>query len=66
MGVKVKTNLNFKQLEKEIKKEAKTQIASEKFDIECPDCGKSVSVPAGKSICPYCKNEINLKLDFDF
>ncbi|MGC4018363.1 MAG: zinc ribbon domain-containing protein [Muricomes sp.] len=66
MGVKVKTNINFKNIEKQIMKEAKTQIASEKFDFECPECGKKISARAGKSMCPHCGKEVNLTLDFKF
>jgi Zn finger protein HypA/HybF involved in hydrogenase expression len=66
MGVKVKTNFNFKDIEKQILKEAKTQMSSEKFDFKCPDCGKKISAHAGKSICPHCGEEVNLTLDFKF
>lgn len=66
MGVKVNINIDKNKLKKQILDQAKSKISSDNFDVDCPHCGKKVSVPAGKSNCPICGNEINLKLDFKF
>ena len=30
------------------------------FEIECPHCGKAISIPVGESDCPECGGRINL------
>lgn len=50
-------------LEKEIYSNVEQQIYARSYDVECPHCHTSVSVPAGKSYCPFCQNEIDLQLN---
>lgn len=45
---------------------AKQLLRGEMFPVECPHCGKSVTIPAGESLCPECKAELKLNLVFDF
>lgn len=45
---------------------AKQSIAEGNFDIDCPHCQKSITAPAGESICPLCHNKISLDLEFNF
>jgi len=52
-----------KDLEKSVMEKAKSAALKGKYDIKCPACGKSINAPVGKSICPYCHNEIDFKLD---
>ena len=58
------------KLEKEILKQVRTDIkntySKKSFDIQCPKCNQSFSAKKGFNICPNCKNEVNLELDFDF
>ncbi len=56
----------MQDIEASVKKEAKKQLKSEAYEVECPHCGKTVKIKAGKHTCPFCKNEINLTLNFDF
>lgn len=56
----------MRDIEAAVKKEAKKQLSSEAHEVECPNCGKIIKMKAGKNTCPYCKNEINLTLNFDF
>lgn len=55
-----------KDMENAIKEKAKANIQSRNFDVSCPQCKAKVNVPAGKSLCPFCGMEINVKLQFDF
>jgi len=55
-----------KDLKKEIQDKTVEELHSRKYDVTCPSCGASVSVPTGKSRCPRCHEEIDLKLDINF
>ncbi|GAK30401.1 hypothetical protein WOSG25_021980 [Weissella oryzae SG25] len=55
-----------KQLESDVKKLAKDSLSSQLFDVTCPHCEASVSVPEGRSNCPQCGEPIKLNLDFQF
>lgn len=59
-----------RDLEKDVRNTAQEAVKKEaynrKYDISCPHCQESISVPPGKSICPNCKKEITLTLDIDF
>lgn len=44
----------------------KTEYAKSLFNMECPECKKTIQVPIGTSNCPNCGNGIELFLDFDF
>lgn len=55
-----------KDMENAIKDKAKENIKGRNFDVLCPQCKEKVSVPAGRSLCPVCGMEINVKLQFDF
>lgn len=55
-----------RDLDRDIKEQAKKSMLSQKHEIECPHCQEEVSVPTGKSLCPSCGEEINLTLNFDF
>jgi len=66
MGVKVKVDLDTKKIEKMVKEEAKKQLRNDTFEVPCPHCSNTVTVPAGESLCPICNNGINLNLNFKF
>lgn len=55
-----------KDLESHAINAAKQTAMGERYSIECPHCGKNITVPVGESICPMCKNKIELTLDFKF
>ena len=55
-----------KDMENAIKEKAKENISGRDFDVLCPQCKSKVSVPAGRSLCPVCGMEIDVKLQFDF
>jgi len=53
-------------IEKEVKKQARSAVDKIPIEIKCPHCKATIKTHAGKSICPFCKKEINLKLDKNF
>jgi len=58
---------NFqKDLEQTVLNRAKSSLSSKKINIKCPKCHNAITASAGSNICPFCKNEINLKLDIHF
>ena len=56
----------MKDLEKQVYSNAEQQLYSQNYDVECPHCHSKVSVPAGKSICPICRNTIELNLNITY
>lgn len=66
LGKSSDMNKFMRALENDIKDVARKQAASRSYDVECPHCHQSVHVPVGKSACPKCGEEIDLKLDINF
>lgn len=63
MGMKIK--INKSALDKVVKDAAIAKAMEMTYDIECPHCHAAISVSAGKSVCPACGGEIDLKFKFD-
>lgn len=43
------------------------EAASKKlYAHECPHCHRMLNIPVGKSICPFCRGEIELSLNVHF
>ena len=63
MGMKIK--INKSALNKVVKDAAMAKAMEMTFDIECPHCHATINVPAGRSVCPACGGEIDLKLKLD-
>ena len=55
-----------KDIEKEALSIAENQLMSESYEVQCPHCNVTVTVPTGLSLCPVCRNEINLTLDITY
>ncbi len=55
-----------KDLEKAIYSNVEQQIYSRHYDVECPHCHASISVTPGKNHCPFCHNEVDLKLNVSY
>ncbi len=53
-------------LQSTVMDKARQHVLTRNYDISCPHCKASVSVPVGKSVCPLCRKEINLNLDIHF
>lgn len=54
------------KIKKAVMDKARNDISSRNFSVACPHCNAQVSIPAGKSPCPICGEDINLNLDFKF
>lgn len=63
MGMKIK--INKSALDKVVKDAAVAKATEMTYDIACPHCHAAINVPVGKSVCPACGSEIDLKLKFD-
>lgn len=55
-----------KDLEKAIIGEAQNTLYGRSYNISCPHCHRQITVPAGKSVCPLCRNDIDLQLSIKF
>lgn len=63
MGMKIK--INKSALDEVVKEAAVAKATEMTYDIACPHCHAAISVSAGKSVCPACGGEIDLKFKFD-
>lgn len=61
----MKIKINKSALNKVVKDAAMAKAMEMTFDIECPHCHATINVPAGRSVCPACGGEIDLKLKLD-
>ncbi len=55
-----------KDVEKSLYADVKQQAQKDTYDIECPHCGKEVSVKPGETPCPACGETVKLELNFNF
>lgn len=60
MGIKIK--INHSTLDKVVRDAAMAKAAEMTYDIACPHCHAAINAPVGKSVCPACGGEIDLKL----
>ena len=57
----------FKDYEDAVMAEAKKAIRSETIDFQCPYCASRITINySEKIVCPYCHQEIELTLNFEF
>lgn len=66
LGNKNDMNKFMRDIERDLTQQVKKDALVKNYDIDCPHCSENVSVPVGKSLCPKCSEEIDLKLDFNF
>ena len=64
MSVKIKYKKGA--LERAVRDAAASAANDLSYDVECPHCGKQISIKPGKSTCPYCGTAIDLSLDINF
>ena len=64
-GLGMKIKINKSALDKVVKDAAVAKATEMTYDIACPHCHAAINVPVGKSVCPACGSEIDLKLKFD-
>lgn len=64
MSRNVKVKIDKSALNDVILEAAKNAVEGKLFEIACPHCGETVSVPEGKSKCPHCGKQIDLTLNF--
>ena len=58
--------INTKSIEEKAKAAARKKVSQMDFDVECPHCHKSITIPQGKHTCPFCRKIIDLTLDINF
>lgn len=62
MGIKVKdVKINLNQ--DKVRETIVNKMNGKTFDVTCPFCNNTVNIPAGKSSCPNCGNELDLTLN---
>lgn len=64
MSVKIKYKKGA--LERAVREAAASAATDLVYDVECPHCGKQISIKPGISNCPYCGTDIDLNLDIKF
>lgn len=61
---------DMRKLEKSLMNDAKSmarkKAESMTFDVNCPHCSKPFKAHKGSNICPFCKNEVDMNLEFNF
>ena len=66
--IKISVDSNLDEVMQDIKDEvasAVLEVAEGPFDIDCPDCGKHISVYPGHDVCPFCHEDINVSVKLD-
>lgn len=66
LGKSSDLNKFIRSVENDVKGIARKEVIRRNYDIECPHCHKRINVPVGKSACPECGEEIDLKLNINF
>lgn len=66
MGIKIKTNLDMKKLEKSIKEQARNAAQKKSYEVECPHCHTKFHATPGNNVCPHCHENVNLDLKINF
>ena len=61
-----KFEIDTKSIEKKAKEAARKKVLNMNFETNCPHCHCLVTIPKGKSICPFCKKEIDLSVNINF
>ena len=63
----IKVNeLNFDNLFEAVKEKAIENINNRQVTVNCPECGKEISVCNGTEKCPLCDEIINVSFKIDF
>lgn len=61
---------DVKKLEKHLRNQAydiaRNELSTRTYEIACTKCNLRFHAKKGLNICPYCGNEINVELDFNF
>lgn len=55
-----------RDLENQISASVENHLYSQTYDVTCPHCNRKISVPVGKSRCPFCGNDIDLNLNIGY
>lgn len=54
-----------RDLTKDIQSMANKAIYNSKYSISCPNCHSQFQAKAGKNICPFCRESIDLQINID-
>lgn len=58
---------DMRRFERDLKeatvKEAKRQIEKQNIAVICPKCGNAIQIHTGQNIYPFCKSELNFRLE---
>lgn len=55
-----------KDLNQQILSSVEQQLYSQTYEVTCPHCQQTVSVPAGENPCPACGKTIDLNLNITY
>lgn len=66
MKSKVQLKFDEKAAESVMIEAAQSVVAEKELEFQCPQCGQIIIAKPGKSICPKCGNEVELKVNFKF
>lgn len=62
MKFTAKPKLNKGKIMKAVEGIAKERTQNSMYNFTCPHCNRPTTASPGKSLCPYCRKEINLYL----
>lgn len=55
-----------RDLERSVMDMARNAVYDQSFSNECPHCKSTFNASSGMNICPFCRNQVDLKLNIKF
>ena len=55
-----------RDMERTIMDQARSAVSEMSYDVTCPHCNSTFPAHSGLNICPFCQNQVELKLDINF
>ena len=64
LGSKTDMQKFTKDLENQAMNIAESQVKNMSIDVTCPHCSAKIKAKSGKSLCAFCRKEIDVQLNF--